>query len=121
MSRRFRLAVAIVALISQAVVPFVAYARAEPAAGFNDFCSVYGKAPASAPAIPAHPGGRHASHCAFCPGGSASAAIAPLFVPAIEFAAREELRVHDTGDSAPAGTRILVPPLRGPPATSSPI
>jgi hypothetical protein len=121
MRRRFRLAVAVVALISQAVVPFAAYARAEPAAGFNDFCSVYGKAPTSAPAIPSHPGGRHASHCAFCPGGSASAAIALLFAPAIEFGATDDLRIPDTGDSAPAGTRILVPPSRGPPATSSPI
>ena len=120
MKRRFRLAVAVVALVSQAVLPFVAYARAAPAAGFGDFCSVYGKAPISAPAIPPQRGDKHApTHCAFCPGGPAGAAIAPRFAPAIEFAAADELRFPDTADSPPAGTRILVPPSRGPPALSS--
>lgn len=116
MKRRFRLAVALVALVSQAVVPFVAYAHAAPATGFDDVCSVYGKTPNSAPAIPLRPAGKHPpTHCAFCPGGSAGAAIAPKLAPAIAATAVGDLRMSDAGEPAPAGARILVPPPRGPP------
>jgi hypothetical protein len=121
MKRRSRPAILLVVLTLHVLAPFAAYASTKPVSGYNDLCSVYAKTvPAGvAPAgLPSQQSDRHLpSHCAFCPGGSAAAAVLP---PAIALPLSLEtgaVRAPVSLRAAVVAAPILLPLPRGPPAS----
>jgi Protein of unknown function (DUF2946) len=118
MNRRSRLGIVFAALMLHALVPFAAYAISAPTAGPSDYCSVYRNAPSKAPLAPL-PASRHqSSHCAYCPSGSATAAILPpppILAPVL--VAVDE-RVLTAQNAVLPLSRVLVPPSRAPPRFS---
>jgi hypothetical protein len=118
MSRRFRLGIALAALLLHALPPVAAYAATKSAPGLADFCSVYGKSVPSGgwPDDAPPPSGTHLpSHCALCSGGAGAAIslAAPLRFPLLVGTA-----VLATPPGPPAVTAGpgLFPRQRGPPA-----
>jgi hypothetical protein len=118
MNRPCRLGIVFAALILHALVPFAAYAVSAPAPGSSDYCSVYRNAPAKAPAAPL-PASKHpSSHCAYCPGGSATAAILPPLISLPVLVPGDEPVLTAQSAVLPL-SRVLVPPSRAPPLASS--
>jgi len=114
MNRRCRLGIVFAVLMLHALVPFAAYAGSAPTAGPSDYCSVYRNAPSKAPLAPL-PASRHqSSHCAYCPSGSATAAILPPPILAPVLVAFDE-RVLTAQNAVLPLSPVLLPPSRAPP------
>jgi hypothetical protein len=113
--------IVLVALGAHVFVPFAAYASAKAGKAFGDVCSVVGKAQTAnaLPAgLPSQGSNHHASeHCAFCPGGAATAAVMPPAPPTFHTQAQAvvALRVDCV---APATLLLLLPPSRAPPTSA---
>jgi Protein of unknown function (DUF2946) len=111
----------LVALGAHVFVPFAAYGSAPAGTAFGDVCSVVGKVKSSAAVpvgLPAQRSDHHAAdHCAFCPGGAATAAVLPPASPTMQAHANQVVARHVEG-VAPATLLLLLPPSRAPPTSA---
>jgi len=128
MKRRFRLSIAIVAGLLQALAPFAAYAAAQPGSGAGDICSVVGRtqaaqadrrSPSTGPVAPGDH--RPMAHCAYCPGGSAAAAVLPPAAAPVFQTTIGGVLAPMPKRTATAAAPVLLPPSRGPPAFNIPV
>jgi hypothetical protein len=119
MKRRFRLGIALGALLLHLLAPVAAYALVPAVAGFSDYCSVSGKRapiPGTASGAPLSQSGSHLlSHCALCL-GQAVAMVLPAAVMPLPL--RVAAGVFATSNPPLVATPAtgLFPPPRGPPS-----
>jgi hypothetical protein len=119
--RNLRRWIVLAVLGAHAFVPLAAYASVKAGTAFGDVCSVFARAQPAAAApveLPMPRSDRHAAdHCAFCPGGAATAAVMTSALPTMRVQAH--LVVARSIDcAAPATLSLLLPPSRAPPATA---
>src|SRR5438128_11884213 len=109
MNRPCRLGIVFAVLTLHALVPFAAYAVSAPTPGSSDYCSVYRNAPTKAPAAPLPASKHQSSHCAYCPSGSATAAILPPLISSPVLGPGDERLLTAQSAVLPLH-RVLVPP-----------
>jgi hypothetical protein len=119
--RNLRRWIVLAVLGAHAFVPLAAYASVKAGPAFGDFCSVFAKAQTAAAAsvgLPMPRSDRHAAdHCAFCPGGAATAAVVTSALPTI-LAQAFSVVARNIECAAPATLSLLLPPSRAPPTTA---
>ena len=119
--RNLRRWIVFAVLGAHAFVPLAAYASVKAGIAFGDVCSVFAKAqPAAAASVglPMQRSDRHAAdHCAFCPGGAATAAVVTSALPTMQVQAHATV-ARSVERAAPATLSHLLPPSRAPPATA---
>ena len=119
--RNLRRWIVLAVLGAHAFAPLAAYASVKAGTAFGDVCSVFAKAQPAAAApvgLPMQRSDRHAAdHCAFCPGGTAPAAVVTSALPTTQVQACTVV-ARSIECAAPATLSRLIPPSRAPPATA---